>query len=163
MSGWLPEDVVTEHLRLREHASGDREAIVSLLTDEEVRRYVGGPRTEADARSRPLDKAWGHFAVADGTSNQLVGTVSFDQKRGPWEISFQLRRSEWGKGLMSEAVRASREWFFNFNDADVFIAVTQVANERTRRLLERVGGQRVKELEQYGVQQVEYVFDRIAR
>lgn len=142
MSDRLSEDVhqekdrddliLTHRVRLRQ---------LGLFTDESVRRYIGGAKTETDARSlaSPLDGAWGHFVVADVTSDRMLGTLHFDQKRGPWEVSFQLCRSEWGKGLMREALTAAHDWFFSVNDANQFIAVTQVANERTQRLLERVG------------------------
>lgn len=113
MSGWLPEGVVTQRVRLRQHELQGREDLVGLFTDEHVRRYVGCPMTEAEARSRVLDTAWGHFAVVGVIGNAMLDTLSFDQKRGPWEVSFQLRLSEWGKGLMCEALGAARDWFLD--------------------------------------------------
>ena len=37
----------------------------------------------------------------------MFGTVSFDRKRRPWELSLQLRRDCWGLGLMTEAVQTA--------------------------------------------------------
>lgn len=59
VSDWLMADVITERLRLRQHAERDQQAVVGLLTDEEVRRYVGGARSEVAARALIRDRGVG--------------------------------------------------------------------------------------------------------
>ncbi|MDR7277221.1 RimJ/RimL family protein N-acetyltransferase [Catenuloplanes atrovinosus] len=51
-------------------------------------------------------------------------------------------------------------WFFAQTADDVLIATTQQANQRTCRLLERVGAMRAGTFEQYGIQQVRFEFHR---
>lgn len=84
--------------------------------------------------------------------------MSFARKRGPWEVSYSLRRDCWGKGLMTEALRAAVAWFFAATAGEPVIAVTQAANERSRRLLERVGAHLDSEFEQYDTLQLQYAF-----
>lgn len=157
---WLEQPLLTDRLRLRQSTEADQPAKVDLLMDPKVREYVGGAKSTNEAHrlvhERGVDPTWGHFVIADEDSDGLAGTLSFDQKRGPWEVSFQLRRVLWGQGLMAEALRAARDWFFENSDCVEFIAVTQEANERTRRLLLRVGSVETRTFEQYGLPQVEY-------
>ena len=111
MDRWLVDEIVSERLRLRMATEADSGAKIALLTDPEVREYVGRAmpleKAQAIVRGRGVDSTWGHFVLADLNSNALLGTLSFDQKRGPWEVSFQLRRDMWGQGLMSEATAAA--------------------------------------------------------
>lgn len=164
MSGRLAEALTTSRLRLRPWCVGDEHAIVALKTDPQVRLFLGGSVPPAKAiattRSQIADQNWGHFVLADLAQDVAFGTVSFDRKRGPWELSFQLRPDRWGQGLMSEAVIAAADWFFANMDDETLIAVTQVANLRTRALLERVGATRSDTFEEHGVAQVQYRLSR---
>jgi RimJ/RimL family protein N-acetyltransferase len=66
-------------------------------------------------------------------------------------------------GLASEAVPALIDWFFANTDEDILIAVTQDANERSARLLERNGAMLATTFEQYRALQGHYEFLRTAR
>ena len=136
----------------------DRELLVDLMVDAEVRRFVGGPVEPEDALRRATrlteDTPWGYFVVVLGSD--AVGTLTFDRKRGPWEVSFQLRRSAWGRGVMTGALRQAVEWFRVNEPHEQLIAVTQVRNEAARRTIERSGGLPERQFEQYGEQQVQY-------
>lgn len=162
MSPWLEKPLLTERLRLRQSTDADQPAKVALLVDSEVREYIGGAKPEEEAYrlvyEPGVDLTWGHLVIADRNSDLLAGTLGFDQKRGPWEVSFQLRRDLWGQGLMAEALLVARDWFFENSDSVEFIAVTQEANQRTRRLLLGAGATETATFEQYGLPQVEYTF-----
>ncbi len=159
-NAWLDAPLMGTRVMLRLVQPGDETALVGLMTDPEVRRYIGGPREPEEARaSIHLDDIWwGSFVVAQVSDDEVVGTLSFARKRGPWEVSFQLRADLWGQGLMSEAMMLALTWFFASQDESVCIAVTQDANTRTRRLLERSGGVLTAEFEQYGLPQLQYEF-----
>ncbi|WP_329108722.1 GNAT family N-acetyltransferase [Micromonospora sp. NBC_01699] len=85
------------------------------------------------------------------------------RRRGPWEISYQFRPASWGVGLASESISALVDWFFAHTAEDVLIAVTQEANERPGRLLERTGACLATKFEQYGALQRQYEFHRADR
>jgi ribosomal-protein-alanine N-acetyltransferase len=143
---------------LRPWVRDDREFLAQLFGDPEVRRFVGGPvePEEASRRATQLteDTPWGYFVVIEGCDP--VGTVTFDRKRGPWEVSFQLCRSAWGRGVMTRALHQAVEWFRANEPHEHLIAVTQVRNESARRTIERSGGVRERAFQQYGDQQVQY-------
>jgi ribosomal-protein-alanine N-acetyltransferase len=163
---WLDRPLVGQHVVVRSPAAGDELALVELATDERVRRYVGGavdPVTAvAKAASKISNPAWGQFVIARRDGSGLVGSGDLARKRGPWEVSYQLRYRCWGQGLATEAVALVRDWFFAATDNDVLIATTQAVNVRSRRLLERLGGAHVGAFEQYGLAQERYEFYRPA-
>jgi len=141
MTSWLAEPLQTEHLWLRPTRPGDEEWIIQLFTDPEVRKYLGGAMSKVAARAsvQLTGELWGHFAILDRESNRAIGSLSFARKRGPWEISYQLRRDCWGRGLAAEAIEVALRWFFSSTDEEDVNVVTQSANKRSCRLLERLG------------------------
>lgn len=104
------------------------------------------------------DAAWGVFVLAERDTACVVGSGDISRKRGPWEVSYQLRSASWGAGLAGEAVRCLVDWLFANMDERELTAVTQDANQRSIRMLERVGARLVTCFEQYGVLQRQYLF-----
>lgn len=109
MTSWLEEPLKTKRLSLRPIRPGDEEWIIQLFTDPEVRKYVGGAMTEAVAREMVTlsDELWGHFAILNRKNNEVIGSLSFARKSGPWEISYELRHDYWGRGFAAEAIEAA--------------------------------------------------------
>lgn len=143
---------------LRPWQTDDVPFLASLMEDAEVRRFVGGPveREEALLRARRLtgDLPWGYFVVV--VASDPVGTLTFDRKRGPWEVSFQLARHVWGRGVMADALGQAVAWLRAQQPDERPITVTQIQNTAARRTIERSGGVPESEFEQYGEQQVQY-------
>ena len=85
--------LVSERVRLRAWAEGDEPAIEALKMDSEVRQYLGGTQLAEKARSGTAQQLaaqhWGHFVVVLRDGGEVVGTLSLDCKRGPWEMSLQ--------------------------------------------------------------------------
>jgi len=167
VAGWLDDPLTASRLRLRPWRADDEAAIAALKADPQVRMFLGGPvppeKALATTQSQIANQTWGHFVLADLVDDVAFGTVTLDRKRGPWELSFQLSPERWGQGLMSDAVGLASAWFFMKTDDESLIAVTQVANLRTRALLERVGATQSHTFEEHGVTQVEYRLVRPSR
>lgn len=163
MAIWLPKPLKTARLCLRATQRGDEDWIIGLFTDAEVRKYVGGAMSLEDARASVIlsGEWWGHFAIVDRESKQAIGSVSFSHRNGPWEINYSLRRDSWGHGLASEAAKAALCWFFNETDEKQVSAVTQAANERSCRLLEKMGAKLTDSFMYREVLQRRYVFERL--
>ena len=162
---WLGAPLVSERVLLRAWAMGDEQAIEALKMDPEVRRYLGGPQSAEKARSGTAQQIaaqhWGHFVVVLRDGDAVVGTVSLDCKRGPWEISLQLRRDQWGRGLMTEAVTTAVAWFYDTaSEGGDLIAVTQADNVRTRALLLRCGAFQQLAFTEHGAEQAQYLIPR---
>ncbi|MCM4082246.1 GNAT family N-acetyltransferase [Paractinoplanes hotanensis] len=82
------------------------------------------------------------------------------RKRGPWEISYQLRHAFWRLGLAGEAVTLVCDWFFATTEENVLIATTQQANLASQRMLDRLGPVGAGSFEQYGLTQLRFDFHR---
>ncbi|MFY1670353.1 GNAT family N-acetyltransferase [Plantactinospora sp. WMMB334] len=167
MLPWLPEPLDAGRVILRRPAPEDLAGLIGLYLDDEVRRHLGGALDRPTARARAgrtvSEPAWGGFVIVDRGTRELVGSGDLSRKRGPWELSYQLRRASWGQGLASEMISSLVDWFFTWMDDDVLIAVTQDANDRSTRLLERNGARLRHRFEQYGALQRWYEFHRDGR
>jgi [ribosomal protein S5]-alanine N-acetyltransferase len=149
----------TPRLVLREVAAGDMELLVALRVDPEVRRYLGGPMSFDQAKSMAeLNIAYpqGKFVVERRDSQEAIGLVLLHEGHGGTEISYQFLRGSWSQGFATEAVRCVMSYATNSEAITELIAVTQTANERSRRVLERVGLSAAGQFEEYGEQQTLY-------
>lgn len=149
---WPPSKVIrTERSTLRPVQAGDRAGIIELQSSPDVRRYLGGPRPrdelEQSTPERPASYP-GVFAVDVG--GEFVGLVILNRRSadlpghvrsegGELEVSYLFLPQHWGHGYATEAVQAALQWARdNLADTDV-ILITQVANERSRRVADRLG------------------------
>jgi ribosomal-protein-alanine N-acetyltransferase len=163
-AAWLGPALADQRVLLRPPAPGDEPALVEMATDERVRHYLGGPADEQTAAVTAAQKtaapSWGQFVIVDRASGEVAGSGSLARKRGPWEISYQLRHQFWGRQLALSTVVLIRDWFFAHMPDDVLIGTTQQANERSRRVLQRAGAVLTGTFTQYGKQQERYDFVR---
>lgn len=166
VTDWLPRPLAGESVMLRCPQPGDEPALVEMATDARVREFIGGPADPAIAVQRAAQRiatpVCGQFVIVQSGTGVVVGSGDLARKRGPWEVSFQLRYAFWGRGYAYEAVSLIRDWFFAHTDEDLLIATTQVANTRSRRLLQRLGAVRVDDFELYGLRQARFEFYRDA-
>ncbi|MFI8962922.1 GNAT family N-acetyltransferase [Streptomyces sp. NPDC053493] len=157
-----PPPLITERLVLRPVRTRDVPAVTRLWTDEEVRRHLGGPVTEAviRIRQRRIVGAPGCLAVeraADGVVLGLV-TVAPEGHGGETEVSYQFLPEHWGRGYAREAVAAAVERALR--EVPAVVAVTQEANARSRRLLTAVGMTHVASFVEWDAHQVLYRRER---
>jgi RimJ/RimL family protein N-acetyltransferase len=54
-------------------------------------------------------------------------------------IGYAIARVHWGRGLATEAARAALEWGFAEHDVVEIWASTDLANVRSRRVMEKLG------------------------
>ncbi len=160
---WLARPLATERLRLRMVADEDATFLVRLWTDPEVQRFLGGARQVGTLRqaARHRVAARGLFLVTAGGTQ--LGTVRLHPyaRTGETEVSYTFLPDHWGHGYAREAVGAVLRW--GFEDDPVLpriIAVTQEANERSRRLLSALGMRMADRYEEFGAPQTVYVVDR---
>jgi RimJ/RimL family protein N-acetyltransferase len=128
---------------LRAPTDDDRAAWARMLTDPIVRRYQGGPWDAVAvgaAMTGHLGSLWGSFLIELVGPDVVAGSCSVERDRGELEVSYQLLPEFHGMGIATEALRALLAWAYVECPADDHvIAVTQVANGPSRRMLERLG------------------------
>jgi len=106
----------TKRLLFRSHEAGDEADFVSMHTDAEVRRYVGGqawPVGKARARFREQylgkpTETYGLWATVFKEEGKYIGSCGL---RAPGSgmgasLAHYLARAYWGRGLATEATQA---------------------------------------------------------
>lgn len=110
--------IEAERLVLRPHRMQDADAIAASLGDFSVARMltrVPAPYDREDGRdwlnmvTSGLKPDWHLALTLDGVH---VGVVSLELRHGLWHIGYWLNRFYWGRGLMTEAVDAALDRFF---------------------------------------------------
>ena len=73
-------------------------------------------------------------------------TVAYEARFTPAvEVAWRLARAYWGHGYAAEAARAALDYGFGKLGLSEIVAVTAPANQRSRRVMERLGMTRVAE------------------
>ena len=141
-------------LTLRTLIEADVAEVLAVFSDPLVLRYWDGPliTTQQDAmqyierihygfRRRELMQ-WG---IADAATDAVIGTctlthLSTTHERA--EVGFAIRQTRWGQGLGSEAVTTAIDFAFQELGLHRIEADVDPRNERSLRLLDRLGFQR---------------------
>lgn len=143
-------------------AYGDFPGVARLYSDHRVRRFLGGVADETFSRDRfetlcstshaPI---WAVRARADG---EFIGMIFLDRHHDgeDMEVSFQFLPECWGRGFATETVGAIIAYARDNLNLTRLVAETQVANTRSRALLERLGMKAIRELPRFGEQQLLY-------
>jgi RimJ/RimL family protein N-acetyltransferase len=140
----------TGRLMLRPWQDADREPFAVLNADPEVMRHFPGvmAREQSDAfvdwqRDVFEERGWGLWAVeADGRFIGFVGlsVPSFQAHFTPAvEIGWRLAQEAWGHGYATEAAQAAAAFGFDTVGLDEIVSFTAVQNDRSRRVMERLG------------------------
>lgn len=143
-------DIRTERLLLRHWRESDREPWAAMNADPEVMEFFPSTltREQADASfdriSAALDeRGWGLWAVdLDGEFVGFTGLAPVTVEvpfRGATEVGWRLARHAWGRGLATEAARASLAFAFGELGLDEVVSMTAVLNERSQRVMQRLG------------------------
>lgn len=136
---------------LRAIGDGDVDQVFALYSDPEVMRHW--PRAPMSTRAEALahvEECIAHFAqrerlcwaITRGPAPEMLGSCTlfgFDAKRRCAEIGYALQRSQWGRGLASEAVALAIGWAFPALGLERIEAEVEAGNAASRRLLRTLG------------------------
>ena len=149
----MPLALRTPRLVLREWRDGDREAFAAMWTDPEVMAFFAVPRADRAASDAWIDRmqarfdaeGFGYWAVELAGEAGLIGAigltrVTFAAPFAPAiEIGWRLGRAYWGNGYAQEAARAVLDDGFGRLGFAEIVAFTVPANQRSWRLMQRLG------------------------
>jgi len=114
----LFHDLATERLLLSCISAADREFIFSQFSDDAVNRYLFDAEPLVDIRGadeiiahylRPEPRQQHRWILVKKDDGQKLGTCGFhfwDAGSRTCEVGYDLKAAHWGKGYMSEAMRA---------------------------------------------------------
>jgi len=145
----------TERLLLRRWRAADLDALAAINADPEVMEHFPAAlsRTEAALLLARLQAGferdgYGFWAVELRDGGTLAGFVGIspvpdDIPLAPAvEVGWRLGREHWGKGIAREGAQAAVGYGFETLGLDEIVAYTAASNERSRRLMERLGMRR---------------------
>jgi RimJ/RimL family protein N-acetyltransferase len=170
---FVADEVETARLRLRMFTPDDLDALCRITRDPEVMRYIGEgrPLTREETHVNLTSiiggfrrRGFGRWAVIKKDCGALVGYCGLSQgnEEVGVEVAYMFAREEWGKGLASEAGRASLRYGFERLALDSVAGLTLRDNFRSRRVLERLGMQYLRDGRFYGHDCVWYAIAREA-
>ena len=148
---FIPE-IITERLTLRQWRNEDRDPFAALNADPRVRQFFPSLLTREES-DQSIDRIQDHFArhgfgmwaVEVREDTPFIGYVgivvaSFQAHFTPCvEIGWRLAFDSWGHGFATEGARAViRAGFDSFGLTEI-VALTAVANLRSRRVMEKLG------------------------
>jgi len=160
----------TARLRLRPPTMQDLEEFGRLTSDPEVMRYLGkGVRTREETVSvltaaiEHWDRhGFGIFVVEDLHEGTFLGRcgLRYFQNTPEVELSYSFGRPAWGKGIASEAAKASMQFGFDRLRLERIIAIAMPENIGSRKVMEKLGMHYEKNATYFGSDHVYYAISR---
>ena len=149
---FFPE-LETERLHLRQITMDDLDFVYQHFSDTRITEFLLDEPPVADisqAREiiefyqQPETKAWNRWGISLKSNGQLVGTCGFHKwnKRDLHaEIGYDLNPEFWGKGIMTEALRAAIQNGFERMGLNRIAAIVYPQNQKSLQLLYKLGFQ----------------------
>jgi RimJ/RimL family protein N-acetyltransferase len=144
-------EIETERLRLRTYTPEDADEQLRIMSDDEFRRYFP-PHFFKPTRDMVLigiGRILEHWNLAGFGSlvmelkdeARMVGYCGLRHMTATKEIElfYGIERAQWGKGLTTEAARASLRFGFEEAKLPRIMAVTNPLNIGSRRVMEKSG------------------------
>ena len=163
----------TERLVLRKFEASDAQALYELCSDPEVMRYTGEPlmtsvdeaRVGIETHPDWVDPGYGRWGVVlrelgeDSPPSGFCG-LKYLPEIDEVDIGYRLRTQYWGRGLATEAARASIEYGFSVLELPRIIGLVLPGNPASIRVLEKLGLERDGDVEYFGEHAQRWVIHR---
>lgn len=143
----------TERLSLRQLTHADAPVINRLFSDPQVIEFMSEPPLETDEKAIALiDWLNGHFinqvaarwGITVQGEDSVIGTIGFhhwDREHRHADLGYDLLPEYWGRGYATEAACAVVGWCFDKLDLNRMQADCTVGNERSERVMRKLGFQ----------------------
>ena len=171
-SGRLAGDrLETARLMLRAFTPADVDDLYRITRDPEVMRHIGDghPLTRAETARNLATiisafhrRGFGRWALVLKETGALAGYcgLSMGSQEVGVELAYLLAKSEWGRGLATEAGAACLRYGFEQLGLGAIAALTRPDNTRSRRVMERLNMKYVRDGDYHGYSCVWYSISR---
>ncbi|MDX1977570.1 MAG: GNAT family N-acetyltransferase [Pseudanabaenaceae cyanobacterium bins.68] len=160
----------THRLCLRLWQEQDFEAYAQICADPEVMRYLGGStysRLEAWRHFAYLVGHWhlrgyGHWAVIEKSSGQLIGRLGLQNPEGwpGFELGWTLAKEAWGKGYATEGAQRVLQYAFREMKRSQVISIIHPQKQRSIRVAQKLGEKYLSKTVLLGIEVLIYGIDR---
>ena len=151
----------TERFGLRKLELSDAESLFTILADEEVTRFYDDETFTEISQAKAQIQAWANgfderrsirWGIVRREDDIVIGTCGYYgfnvwHRRG--SLGFELARSYWRQGIMTEALETIIAFGFNEVGLNRIQAVVMPGNEGSEKLLEKLGFRREGVLREY--------------
>jgi len=129
----------------------DLDTLTAIWADAEVTRYLPSrglpiPKTDVEKSLSSFIYHWkvreyGIWAIEKDTSFEIVGYcgLRYLNELDEIEILYGLAKPFWGRGIATQAAKASISYGFNMLDLDRVIAMVLPENQASKRVIEKAG------------------------
>lgn len=153
--------IETERLIVRPWRDADRAPYLATCNTEAVTAHLGGPATVEDIdaaleriRASQEENGFCFWAVERRSDGAFLGYCGLKIANdggspidGEIEIGWRLREDAQGQGYATEGAAACLRWAWDNLDVPRIVAITVPANERSWRVMERLGMTRRPDLD----------------
>ncbi|MEO8435476.1 MAG: GNAT family N-acetyltransferase [Pyrinomonadaceae bacterium] len=161
-------EIETERLRLSMPVSADLDALMPILGDPEVMKYLGIEagttlsREETETMLGQMIEAWkrrgwGRWVVVQKNDDKVIGFCGYRLLDNTPELLYVFAKSAWGRGLATEAARATLRYGFEELQFPRIIAATRHAHTASISVMRKIGMKYEKDVNLFGVEGVSYV------
>jgi len=152
----------TPRLIIREFLLREEETYLEHFNDPDVCQYI--PQRTREERVNIFlsalvnyisNKQLGIWGIFDKITGDFVGSCLlrfFNNEPDKIELGYSLEKKYWGKGIATEMATAMIAYAFEHNKAAEVVAVTDVSNLGSQRVLEKAGLIRVENIVKDGVE-----------
>lgn len=141
-------DIITPRLQLRAYTLNDAQGLYEYAKNPNVGPTAGWKPHESVEESRKVIQdvflPSEAYAIIFKETGKLIGSIALEpDKRRPEikskEIGYSLAEEYWGKGIMTEAAKAVRDFGFEEMGLEVISICTSEVNARSQRVIEKCG------------------------
>lgn len=159
-------EIETERLILRQLLPADApQMYANWACDPTVTEFLRWPPHESEAQTRALLTAWAElysnadyyqWCLAEKASGQVFGSLSIcnslpgephqrgewpgrDLSCGVWEPGYCIGKNWWGRGYMTEALRAAVKYWFENTDGSWLACCHAADNPASGRVMQKAG------------------------
>ena len=151
----------TERMVLREMVPEDADDLMLIFSDPEAMRYYPSTKTRKEAErwvdwvtASHEENGFGLWACVLEETGEFCGQCGLVPQevggRREVEVGYLFVRGFWGRGLATEAARASRDFGFGRLGLERLVSLINPENAPSRRVAERIGMRLDKEIEWHG-------------
>ena len=146
----------------------DLDPLTRIWSDPEVTRFLpsrGNPIPQENVKQslQSFIEHWqqrnyGIWAIVDRDSSQMVGYcgLRYLEELGEVELLYGLAKAYWGKGIITQAAKASISFGFEIVSLDRIIALVLPDNQASKRVIEKLGFDYEKQIHIFGLDGLYY-------
>lgn len=168
--------IETERLILREILPIDEKGLFELDSNPNVHTYLGNnPVENIDQirevikmiRQQYIDNGIGRWAIIDKQTNDFIGwtglkfeTETINNHRQYYDLGYRLIEKYWGKGIATEATKATLKYAFDELNLTEIYAICDIGNIASKNVLEKSG---LKIIETFELDGIKHLWFRISK